>query len=411
MPNKKNTKFFFSMYITRQFKLVPKRRWQREYLFRLFRETTWFRNWTVADIQNRLDPNAANKIKSVEVKCGEKMESRELSVLGSQMKQCIQSEIIWNMKSIKKRKTGKGKLKFQSEHTALPLSNQSFKIKGNGVTFQKLNGRKIYMRGLKQFRNLFSSPKILSAVLLKRAKGYFINIVFEIDNLKQDPPLDKSIGIDFGIRTAITFSNGLKVHYRVPLPQRVKSLQKKLSRHTQRSKNWWKVKVLLKRSYEDITDIKRDISNRIFAFCRLYHSVAIQNESIKQWQKQFGKQIQSMQHGKVLESLKQRHSNCVVIDQFVPTTSRCSVCGQRQKIRLEEKTFKCQNCGSIIDRDLNAARNIEKLAFSVPLERGEVTLVEKETSARIFGPSPYILVSHTSLKQEANRSVSSSQIF
>jgi len=39
----------------------------------------------------------------------------------------------------------------------------------------------------------------------------------------------------------------------------------------------------------------------------------------------------------------------------------------------------------------------------VPLERGEVKLVEKETSARIFGPSPYILVSHTSLKQEANQ--------
>jgi len=390
MPNKKNTKFF-SMYITKQFKLVPKRRWQREYLFRLFREVTWFRNWTIADIQNRLDPNNANKIKLVEVKCGGKFESRELAVLGSQMKQCIQSEIIWNMKAIKERKTGKGKLKFQSEHTSLPLSNQSFKIKGNGVTFQKLNGRKIYLRGLKQFRNL---GKIQSAVLLKRAKGYFINVVFEVEDRKQEPPLGKSVGIDFGIRTAITFSNGLKVHYRIPVPRRVKSLQRKLSRCTRGSKNWWKVKELLKRSYEDMTDVKRDITNRIFAFCKLYRNVGIQDELIKQWQKRFGKQIQSMQHGKVLESLKQRHSNCVVIDRYVPTTSVCCLCGQRQKIGLEERTFRCPNCGSTIDRDLNAARNIEKLAFLVPLERGEVTLVEKEASARIFGPSPYILVSH-----------------
>lgn len=79
-----------------------------------------------------------------------------------------------------------------------------------------------------------------------------------------------------------------------------------------------------------------------------------------------------------------------VVDKYIPTTKTCSQCGNVQEISLAERTYKCSKCGLQIDRDLNSAINMLKV---VGLDRPEVTPVERETSARILGSSPYILVS------------------
>ncbi|WP_051027384.1 RNA-guided endonuclease InsQ/TnpB family protein [Cellulosimicrobium cellulans] len=50
------------------------------------------------------------------------------------------------------------------------------------------------------------------------------------------------------------------------------------------------------------------------------------------------------------------------IARFAPTSKTCSTCGAvRAKLRLDERTYRCEHCGLVIDRDLNAARNIAAL--------------------------------------------------
>ena len=74
------------------------------------------------------------------------------------------------------------------------------------------------------------------------------------------------------------------------------------------------------------------------------------------------------------------------VDRYEPTTQTCSFCGHRQKVELSERTFKCQKCGRGIDRDVNAARNILRIALmrmadpsksALPVGCGEVTPVER----------------------------------
>jgi len=87
----------------------------------------------------------------------------------------------------------------------------------------------------------------------------------------------------------------------------------------------------------------------------------------------------------------------VFIDRYEATTQTCSFCGHRQKVRLSERTFKCQKCGVEIDRDVNSARNILKIALerladplksALPVDCGEVTPVEWELShGEAGGPS------------------------
>jgi transposase len=59
-------------------------------------------------------------------------------------------------------------------------------------------------------------------------------------------------------------------------------------------------------------------------------------------------------------------SRLVVADRFYPSSKTCSGCGWvKAKLALAERNFTCEACGLVIDRDLNAARNLAKLVHSV----------------------------------------------
>jgi putative transposase len=59
-------------------------------------------------------------------------------------------------------------------------------------------------------------------------------------------------------------------------------------------------------------------------------------------------------------------SRLVVADRFYPSSKTCSACGWvKAKLSLSERTFSCEACGLRVDRDLNAARNLAKLAQHV----------------------------------------------
>jgi putative transposase len=53
-------------------------------------------------------------------------------------------------------------------------------------------------------------------------------------------------------------------------------------------------------------------------------------------------------------------SKLIIADRFYPSSQLCSNCGARQKMPLNQRIFQCQNCGLVIDRDLNASINLEK---------------------------------------------------
>ncbi|MGB1286303.1 MAG: zinc ribbon domain-containing protein, partial [Aggregatilineales bacterium] len=51
----------------------------------------------------------------------------------------------------------------------------------------------------------------------------------------------------------------------------------------------------------------------------------------------------------------------IVIDRFEPTTQLCSGCGQKQKLDLSERVYDCPRCELVLDRDHNAAINIQRI--------------------------------------------------
>jgi putative transposase len=80
-------------------------------------------------------------------------------------------------------------------------------------------------------------------------------------------------------------------------------------------------------------------------------------------------------------------SRLIVADPFFPSSRTCSDCGWvKAKLTLAERTFACEACGLRIDRDLNAARNLAKLAQHVAQSGWETqTPVEPTRGPSLLG--------------------------
>ena len=100
----------------------------------------------------------------------------------------------------------------------------------------------------------------------------------------------KSVGIDFGIATTITLSNGEKFKDDIPENKRTKKLRKRLSRKqgskkkSKKSKSYLKNLALVNKSVKKTTNKKKDTKNKIVSYLvNNFKTICVQDESIKEW--------------------------------------------------------------------------------------------------------------------------------
>ncbi|MCL5067675.1 MAG: transposase, partial [Thaumarchaeota archaeon] len=89
------------------------------------------------------------------------------------------------------------------------------------------------------------------------------------------------------------------------------------------------------------------------------------------WQRIWGKRILNTSIGGITCALSQKAQTLIEVPRFSPTTQKCSRCNAANKIEFGDRLYHCEQCGLLIDRDLNAAINIEK--EGVPTVRREFT--------------------------------------
>ena len=378
-----------------QLKLQNLSKKDKEKLNRLFLEAKWLYNYIVADVENRLN-NDSWKQKEVEIKTPEGLEKREIKNLSSQMRQGIVERIkksLYSLKRAKEKGIKVGKLSFKSEVKSIPL-------KQYGITY-KISGdrNRIKIQGIKKkFRvlGLHQIPKnseLAEVQLVKKSSGYYLHVVCYLPKEEVMKEIKKkqkkgAVGIDLGIKYQLVLSNGEKFSWYIPETERLKKLQKELSRKQKGSRRYQKVKEKIRKEWEYISNKRKDIQNKVISYLKRFSLIAVQEDNIKGWKEgYFGKQVQNTGIGGITARLKSLATliPVVFVGRYEPTTQTCSFCGYRQKVRLSERTFKCQKCGREIDRDVNSARNILKIALerladplksALPVDCGEVTPVE-----------------------------------
>ena len=367
---------------------------QKEELEMLFVEGKWFYNH-VLNLRNtehiKLSEINSTYINSVKHFDKDKNEiCSELKYLNSQQKQRIITNMIANEKTIAKLvKRGFqkfGSLQFKSDFNCIPLKQYkiswSFKSK-NKVKIAGIHG-KILIRGTRQFDK--DNVEFANANLIKKPNGYYLKITTYINRNKL-PKIQRNneiLGIDFGIETNLTFSNGQKLNMSIQESDRLKKLQNELQKRVKGSKNRYKTIKLIQKEYQKQNNKKNEIANQLCSKLKKYNKIIIQDEQLSKWHEETGmsKIIQHSCMGRIKSKLKQL-DNVVILDKFIPTTKWCYSCGSiNNSITLKDRTLKCPNCGIEENRDIHSAKNMVEIynqltnKHLVPMDGRKITLID-----------------------------------
>lgn len=360
----------------------------------IFLEGKWlYNNILSCKKSNEIPLNLINPTDYSEVEVLDKDKNKttkKLEFLPSHYKQTIHARMISNEKTIrslvKQGLQAHGSLKFKSELACIPLKTGDWLFKSkNKVKIMGVSGV-VLVHGIDQFDR--NEVEFANANLVHRPTGFFLKITTYInkDKIKKIEKNNKDIGLDFGVKTTLTTSEGEKIDISVGESDRTKILQKKLARQKKGSKNRWKTIKKLKVSYQKSTNKKRDIANKFIHKMKSYEHVIFQDDAINEWHSDDGNENKGkrrkVQHsclGLIKARLKAM-DNAVVIAKFIPTSKFCRKCGSiKNDLALKDRTYEC-HCGHIEDRDVHAAKNIlwlwKKLQEEnlVPMDGREVKL-------------------------------------
>ena len=217
--------------------------------------------------------------------------------------------------------------------------------------------KSLKIRGAKQFWNI-PNLKFANAKLLNLPDGYYLVITTYQNKGGEKKKYKPEIGIDMGIKTTITTSDGRKFKVLIEESERLKKCQRQIARREKGSSNRYRTRRLMRKSYQKLGNKKRDATNKITHELLEHKVVYMQDENLKGWHKGlFGKTVQHSVLGLVKKKLM-NSERVIVLPKSMPTTKYCPCCGKLKKdIKLSDRVYKCE-CGYHEDRDIHAARNM-----------------------------------------------------
>ncbi len=253
---------------------------------------------------------------------------------------------------------------------------------------------------IRMFRHRDFDGEVRSITISQSPSGeYHASILVceqDPDVLQMPVAEESAIGIDMGIRTFATLSDGTQIHkpkHIIQSEMKLGKAQKNLSRKRKGSQNRGKQRVKVARLQEHIANQRKDFLNKVSdVLTRTYDTIAVEDLSLKEMMKGNHHRAKAVADAgwytfrmMLKTKASQRGKNFTEIGRYEPSTRMCSACGHvKSHMRLSERRFVCERCGYTDDRDVNAAINIRRFALiseGVPTESGELTPVDRRTTA------------------------------
>jgi putative transposase len=234
----------------------------------------------------------------------------------------------------------------------------------------KLNLPKIGPVPVRWSRALPSIPSTVTVI--KDAAGrYFASFVVETEPGLL-PETDTAVGIDLGLTHFAVLSDGRKIDspkFLRRAEKKLKRMQQAQSRKAKGSKNRDKQRVKVAKAHAKVADARREFHHQLStSLVRENQALAVETLSVKGLARtRLAKSVHDAGWSAFLNLLEYKASRAgrelIRIGRFEPTSQVCSACGARDGPKpLSVREWTCGDCGSVHDRDVNAARNIAKAA-------------------------------------------------
>ena len=233
-----------------------------------------------------------------------------------------------------------------------------------------------YLKMAEELRWEEKPETIRTVTVKKEANRYFIAVTCEIPDPPLLPKTNRSLGIDWGLKTYVTGYDGDDVFTAdfdngklIKLDKRVARFNKRLGRCKQFSKNWLKVKTKLQQAHLNFVNYRHDfIKKLVYEINLAYDSVTLENLRMG-----FAKQNRRLSNAvrrkpyyllkeALINKFNQYGKKVYLVSKNFPSTQTCYQCGYvkkgDEKIDTSVRTYHCKNCGHTDDRDANAAKNL-----------------------------------------------------
>lgn len=288
---------------------------------------------------------------------------------------------------------------FKNFHRIQKKNNYSLKDKfGNLKHLPKFKrkGKKdsFYLEGLIKFENnKIKLPKIgwvkvsenieldtiKNCTISRKANNWFVSFKVEHKPVKTIKKFDK-VGVDLGIKTLATLSNNEKFENLKPyrnaknkLRKQQKEVDRKFVKEAKNQSNNYKKSVRkLSKTHAKVANVRKDSLHKITTYlAKEFETLVIEDLNVSNMSKNHRLASAILDGGfyefkrQLLYKKEWYGGNIIVANTFFPSSKLCSCCGNKKKnLKLSERKYSCTKCLSIMDRDLNASINLEKLAVS-----------------------------------------------
>ena len=266
----------------------------------------------------------------------------------------------------KGKKVKPPKFKKRRSKQSARFTRNGFKINQHTVTLPKIGDLKVVWS-----RELPSDPSSVT-VTKDSANRYFLSFVCEVKR-NPLPQNDQSVGVDLGIADFATLSTGEKIKSPKPLKRnlrKLRRLQRNLSKKQKGSNRRERARLKVAKVHAKVADVRTDFlhklstrliqENQLISLEDLNVSGMVKNHCLARAISDLGwRSFRTM-----LEAKGGMYERDVrIIHRWEPTTQKCSCCGFRGgKKELDVREWTCLNCGAVHDRDINASKNILKVA-------------------------------------------------
>ena len=244
------------------------------------------------------------------------------------------------------------------------------KIKGNRITLIKQLSDIHFKCSKRDEKYLNNKQQYIRSVTLSKTSSnkYYLSVLIDYQQIKYEP-IDTVIGLDLGIKDFCVDSNGNRYdnkHFHKNQENKLKKLNKQLSKKQKGSNNRNKARIKLAKVYEKITNQRNTYLHQITSkLVNENQVICIEDLNVKGMMSNH-KLSKSIQDLSLYEFRRQLEYKCrwygrqlIIIDRFYPSSKTCHNCGYIYKdLKLNEREWICPHCGKVIDRDYNASLNI-----------------------------------------------------
>jgi putative transposase len=221
------------------------------------------------------------------------------------------------------------------------------------------------------------TARILNAAITRTADRWYVSFTVEVErHVPSYSGKPNGVGVDVGVRHLAVLSTGATIANPRALEaslSKLRRLNRELARRQRGSRRRAASRQRLARVHAHVANIRRDAVHKLTSsLANRYGVVVVEHLNVTALlgNHRLARAIHDSGMGMLRRQLAYKTSwygsRLIVADPFYPSSKTCSACGWvKAKLTLAERTLRCEACGLVLDRDLNAARNLARLAQDV----------------------------------------------